>query len=482
MSLSLNIPATINSPAEFFIFAYSMLGTLAPEVRSAASKQTNSFKTEVKEVLLEDDEEEIVHSLRRLAGRSSSDVQGFFGRILAIMTEIDSAFYCIHPRAFGTTGPSMSFAPPPIWLRNLRTRRRFEGTYATYDRKILIPRGPLLRESRQSDAASADSMADRFSALGVTQFTFLQEERSIQVKINVVGAAAIGGVSSSKNPGAETVSFIPVAEDINDLEKKERTNEGCHFVSFSPASSFSPVRIAVSALVASGPVDIAIMPESVMPASHIPMLSDEIGKLGVQAPRLIICGSGDTDDKNALGMAWNEASVLNSIGSVIWRQRKIWPAGFSNDRAVQYGIEPAVGSLVMEDNASAELIEVVDIDSLGRCIILICQDVLAAPVSSELIGRFQPDWIFTPILDSGIGENRWINDRVYEFSGLSQSRYVVSCSMSLAVKLGYPSAGCGLAMGPRSASNPDKAKQYTIVKAANGFAVATWRANGWSTK
>lgn len=479
MTHVLHISQDITCPSEAFIFLYLKVSPLDPEVRSLALPQPIDFKIQLRKILLEESPQDIVDYIRLLLKKPTPKHEVFIGKILAIMSEIDSLFYSIHPRSFNIPVAIGGGWKIPSWLESLKMKRRVVGSYAEYNDYILFPRGPLSRSARGADAASADSMADRFSALAISPTLFRQEDRPIHIRLKVIGAGKVGGIAPTKKIGSETIGFIPVAEKSNDIECQQRDFSGRRFVSFTPAASIDPVSITFNALGNSSSVDIGILPELMIPARLVSKLSSEIIKLASLAPRLLVCGSGDTEETNHLGMRWNQASVLNSAGRVMWEQRKIWPAGFSESRAIEYGLISSPGSLVMEDNAASNELQIVDIDTLGRCIILICQDVLADDVSTQSIIRFQPDWVFTPILDSGIAPNRWINTRLYELSGLSPSRYLVSTSLAFAEKFGYSGAGCGLAMGPRSGTKDDKAKQYVIVKATNGIAIATWRQGDW---
>jgi hypothetical protein len=68
-----------------------------------------------------------------------------------------------------------------------------------------------------------------------------------------------------------------------------------------------------------------------------------------------------------------------------------------------------------------------------------------------VISQFQPDWIFVPILDKGIGEGRWTHQRAFELSKLSQARFIATSSIAMcywnkAIPKSVPTVG--LAVGP----------------------------------
>jgi hypothetical protein len=138
----------------------------------------------------------------------------------------------------------------------------------------------------------------------------------------------------------------------------------------------------------------------------------------------------------------------------------------------------------MEDNASANEIVVADIDGLGRSVILICQDLQTQPLAPEIIRIFQPDWVFTPILDHGADAGRWAHQRIFDLSCLSHARFLVACCTALADKLDIKkTVMCGLAAGPRESTDVD-AERAVLTAAVQsgakpGFAVIAWRANYW---
>ena len=90
---------------------------------------------------------------------------------------------------------------------------------------------------------------------------------------------------------------------------------------------------------------------------------------------------------------------------------------------------PGVGAY-HEHNASGSCIQVVDIDSIGRCVILICQDVVNA-MAEDLLRCLQPDWVFVPILDRGFAVRSWFVDRARSLSTVSKARLFGVCSTAL---------------------------------------------------
>jgi hypothetical protein len=137
---------------------------------------------------------------------------------------------------------------------------------------------------------------------------------------------------------------------------------------------------------------------------------------------------------------------------------------------------------MMEDNASGSEIVVADIDGLGRCVVLICQDCEMPVAAPELFTAYQPDWVFTPIYDCSIDKGRWIHARAFGLSALSQARCVAVTHMGFA-----PAGGAmGIAVGPKETASGhldevDRAVALVKISTATSSCAASvqWGATGW---
>jgi hypothetical protein len=308
----------------------------------------------------------------------------------AVMYEIDSVFGHIHPRsvvaspAYGVN----SRRTIPEWLKVLKSQRRENGHYGGSAEWLVLPRGPLTRRERDPNASSADSVADRFAYLTVVPSTVLENGRKVPVRVCTIEADTARGTSPARSPGSEMVGFVPIAEEAGDVVHAIRTTDGRHFVDFRARTDLDSAKRFISAIERSKPVDIAVAPELVMAQDRAAQLPDLIlrSRLTVsERPGLFVAGSGATSDKEK-GQPWNEGTILNSIGTVLWTQRKVQQAGISSDRARQFPLpEPGIGRQIMEDNASGDEIVIADVSGFGRCVVLICQDLQARPLSEEIV-------------------------------------------------------------------------------------------------
>jgi len=356
-----------------------------------------------------------------------------------MMERIDEAFASIHPRLFQSGDDSNR----PDWLQLARDRRRDQGAFASCadvndakdipngDRLLLIARGPLLRQQRDADVSYAENLADRFAFLSVARDSYILAKTSIKARYSVIGEQFGIGVYPSDAPaGQERVSAAPIAEDLTQLSLRASVRHDTRFVAIEPAAHFDPCSVLLSALKVLGKTDIAVAPEFVMsPEAHDAVLENLKG--GGFECRLLLAGTANTAKPDDVGQPWNEAVVSNDCGVELWRQRKLWPSELDEHRAAKYGVTEKGGQgRFHEDIASGDVVEVVDVDSLGRCLILICQDIVS-DLARTLVTDVQPDWVFVPIMDRGFAEKSWFIAAAQKLCHESKARFVGVCSTAL---------------------------------------------------
>ncbi|WP_321918021.1 MULTISPECIES: hypothetical protein [unclassified Paraburkholderia] len=230
-------------------------------------------------------------------------------------------------------------------------------------------------------------------------------------------------------------------------------------------------------------IDIAIAPELIVSEQDAGQLAGLLPQYET-VPRLFVCGSGLTADCDGAqyNLPWNESHVLNGVGTVLWRQRKVMLATMSPDRAKECAIAQHDDSSTtfFENTATGDCIVVADIASLGRCVVLICQD-LESELADTIVRRYQPDWVFTPVLDVGVDEGRWGHRRAFALSGHSFARFLVISSLSLARAANKNNdTPCGMAVGPRDGLDGDGGRAFALVNAITEqggaqFGTLTWR-------
>jgi hypothetical protein len=467
-----------------FLELWEQAGRFSPQELARARRPRSSFVRRIGEALALDSALGALEGLgAALRTADGTDAEAFRGEILATMRAIDEAFYAIHPRAT-IIAPAAGPRPRlPAWLRDARDRRLVTASYAEHEGHRLVPRGPLLRSARQPLASAAESLADRFAALTVSPSTLQHEERPVRITQRVIPASTATGVAPGSNVGAETVAFVPLAEVPDDLSIREVLRGGMPFADCGPAAGFDPAERLIAAIKEIGTVDLVVAPELLVPEAAADRLGRSLVELE-RPPRMVVAGSGHTSSTRD-DQPFNESRVLNGCGAELWRQRKVWPAGLGQWVALKLGLsDPGETGRLMEDNAADDEIIVADADGLGRCLILICQDLQTQPLTGELIRIFQPDWVFTPILDHGADAGRWAHQRIFDLSSLSHARFLVSCCTALAERLEMKKeVMCGLAAGPRASTETDieRAVLSAAVQAGTepGFATIAWGADNW---
>lgn len=484
----------METPAHLFINYWVDAATWKASLIRNVGRPSEAFTQELIKALSEDDGESSAAQLYDLIELSTDGKKK--GRILILLETIDNFFYQIHPRALHH--PLMSYINlgKNHWLKFLQTKRTLHGCYLSLGDRQLIPKGPLTRDFRPVNAANADCFRDRFFSLSVVQSGSSVNEVPVSISVKVRAAGSPNGIASEGIYKDRRVAFIPLAEEDTHLDVAQRLAGGVSFVDFKAARCLDVVEKTLDAISRIGYSDIIIAPELVVSEGDSRLIGAGIRKDAGRF-RAFLAGSGHTIDKEN-DQAWNESSFYNGAGAVVFRQRKIWLSDINKKRAAEFGLDITAPTL-MEDNASGEDFIVADLDGFGRCVVLICQDLNASPLAEFVIGNYQPDWVFVPVLDVGVEIGRWFHKRILELSDLSPARFLVSSSLSLAKRAKYDDVACGLAFGPLDVGDshcdcvcdcncayvPDP-KRISLVKVGaddqKGFGVVDWQEAWKSTR
>lgn len=439
--------STEDSPAGLFLDYYAEASSWSGSQRATAPQPDLSFGDLAASFMREDDGALVRAKLESLVdGGKLFSPEVRRGRILAAMKAIDLACYEIHPRNLVTAAtPSV-----PLWLREKRLARTLSGEYARTEESRLIARGPLTRNARHEHASSGDQLSDYFAALAVAPLTIQHDGRDIEISMQIFEHDPFTGIPISATSGSESVGFIPLAIAPTDIEARSVVRFGRTFAAYGPAGSFDASAEALAGLRALGSVDIAIMPELAMTEKNADELSTALVTEPNPVARMIVCASYSTLAVSLDEQPWNECRIYNNQGAELWRQRKLWTAGVSQANAIRYGLsDPGPGTLTLEDNAAGSELVVSDVEGLGRCVVLICQDCEMPILGPSLLATYQPDWVFTPIFDCSIDPGRWAHARAFSLSPLSQARFLAVTNMAFA----DVGANMGLAVGPKEAAD-----------------------------
>lgn len=426
------------------------------------------------ELLSKSDENEICRNLETYANQYIPKANHNLARgiILDIISAIDYKFYDIHPRRLKLS--IIESKPVCEWLKKYQSLRRDSGAYAENEYERVIPKGPLSKAPRSEIASNAICLEDSLSYLAVARVSHELTGRRISTVTSCVTKSGVHGYSAEGGK-AERISVLPIAEKIEQIKIQCISRNNNHFAHYDAASPDTIVETVISTLNVDSQHEttIAVAPELLINSAAADKISANYGEVSTP-PRLFISGSGHSFEKYN-DQSWNESRAFNNVGFELWRQQKIWPAGLTQSRALKFKLsDPGNNKLLIEDNCSGDNLIIVDIDGLGRCLTLICQDFEATSLAETVIREYQPDWIFVPILDSGVDLNRWGHHRAFSLSKLSQARFVIASSTALCsfyrsaqTAEEEPTADpCALLVGPKISEEEDS-RVYKVLSVSD---------------
>ncbi len=418
--------------AELMVYLWLLVEPLSSSIRINCTPASDVFLTKVDKALDNKDEGEVVGALLSHIDSKARITPDKCGQILGIMRRIDDAFLWIHPRGVKVPPRLSATASPPPWLEKMRLDRLRQGYYASFDGRRLVPKGPLVRAHRNEHAGNAEFLGEWFCSLVVTKCVYIFNGAPLPIVQKVIWTDAARGIPSANVDVVGKVGVLSIAELASDIAISPRRGERNDYLDFRLTDDVDGVDRVFQSLKCCGSVDIAIAPEFTLREAHVKGVAERLLDIDALPEfRLFVAGSGQTNAKID-GQSLNECTGLNQLGATLFKQCKIWPAAMDRTRAEELGVNvDGYNDKIFEDIASGTSIEVVDVDSMGRCIVLICQDFKSA-LAQELIVDFQPDWVFVPILDVGVDPGRWMHQRAFELSEHSPARFVIACSTSWA--------------------------------------------------
>jgi hypothetical protein len=410
------------------------------------------------------------------------------GLALCAMQAIDAELIALHPRSVALAVRRM-----PSWLDDVRDRRTRSGEFARDENLSLIPRGPLMRAPRAALEEATFVLGDQFGALKVVDLASFEEDgRKLSVGIHVVDQSVDRGVPARRDRrGSEMVSFVPLAEATDDLIAEITHDGATTFIDVSKGPGFEPANLMAAACIDCADSDIVVAPELTVDADDVQKIAAAlVGMVGLR-PRLVVAGSGLSEARGPQSdLPYNEAVILNGNGARLWAHRKIAAYDMPEETAAGLNLpDPGGSKRFMERIAWSDSITIADVDGLGRCLVLICQDLMMASVPA-LLDAFRPDWLLVPILDTGTALVRWPAQRARELAAAVETRFVVVSSLTMKAwsRTPYPGEEMGVAIGPKRINRGDKADdmparqaQVSPLDATHRYATIRWRsATGWS--
>ena len=156
--------------------------------------------------------------------------------------------------------------------------------------------------------------------------------------------------------------------------------------------------------------------------------------------RLVVAG---TRSPNGAAKPFNEAIVLDHRGGEIGRQRKLHRWNLDEELRQRYAVPITLpsGAYVREYITPGEEVMVLD-TPFGRLAVMICEDLGRSEPGNWVRKHMLLDWLFTPILDSSIGADRWMA-QVGKAALLERCRVVIANSVPLTHQLNAANKAAG---------------------------------------
>jgi hypothetical protein len=494
MSRLLAAWGTLTTPADLFLVIWQHVNS--PAVRrthlagayNTAETVYDAFETALKQ----DDGADAVAKVVKVLGDYWSDQASEKGRktraglLLGAMRAIDDAFLTIHPR---TLLARSTLAPPPGWAIAARDKRTIAGLYAATNERGLVPRGPFARNTRGPLETSNFSLADQFVACAVVPLAIEEDGRRIEVAVTVVGQGVARGVPPRLGrSGSEAITLAPLAEATGDLVARVREDDGTFYIDVEQGAGFAPHDIFAGMLSDLGDTDVLLLPELVVAPADVEAMRDSLATSSGDRPRLIVCGSGG--EANGSEPPWNMSYIVNGAGAPLWSHRKLVAYDMLETTFANLEIKDiGKAKQLMEQISWSNAITIGDVEGLGRCLVLICQDLMMAGIE-PLIRAYEPDYLFLPILDSGTNFFRWPYKRLVDLSAAGPTRFVAVSSLTMQHwrKKSYPGEQIGVAVGPRNIAAGDAgadgermAQEIVCESATRRHGSIRWRSGAWET-
>lgn len=194
------------------------------------------------------------------------------------------------------------------------------------------------------------------------------------------------------------IGIAPVVVHAEEAEWRRGT-DGTFAVSLAPAHADAVERRLLDTLdwFAEAEVDIVVLPELV--SSERLRTAVRVWMRRHRRPGLVLAGT-EAVDVGARTPA-NRAFMLGRLGDLLWTQDKIHRYTLQRAGVVGLNLTAALGEHALDEEcfSSARTVKVRDVPAIGRCIILICQDLFQAEPGRAVALAAGADLVFAPIMD-----------------------------------------------------------------------------------
>lgn len=350
-------------------------------------------------------------------------------RVLNVLLAIDIAFDSIHPwtPATGRVGRGLETISSHYWRY-----RRYDR--AKSDARVL----PTSRFRRDTNHTTDLSTVGRSNPSRTD--SFFRNLFVYQPAVGIAQTLTFGGTrwSRVRSPVSQLrIGICPLAEDVEDASIVPVLNsQPPQFkVSINKRQERVLADRAREALQAFDrqKVDIAVFPELMVTSGVRMAISRTLKERalttadGPPSIRLVIAGSGYSDAPDlSTGKPFNESHVFDVAGRTLFVQRKMnhysMPVNAATgsfdlsildeeERSKAHALVAALGrdDYLIESMSAGTELHVHD-TPFGRVIVLICEDLYQSHPSVYACDFVRPDWIFVPVMDSGLTlrTSRWM--------------------------------------------------------------------------
>lgn len=332
-------------------------------------------------------------------------------RAFVVAQSIDEIFEVLHPRYPGSRLEGGLLEIDRYYRENGRFNKATSHA-------LVLPKAPLRAgRTRRRPGVSSNQLQDRFEHLLCFKDPVPSSHVVSPRKLDSGGDPDVDLIETG---GVLRLALIPLAERGDDLIL-ETLEEGEGWLDVRPRDEEREQLLAEAAESAlraaedSG-VHVALFPElTVSPVAQRAIretLRDLARKTGGRPSlQLVVAGSGLTEETHPkTGLPYNESVVFGRAGQVLWRQRKLNHYLVSTSRLKSYGVRVGRRSTYREHFHAGQELHVVD-GSLGRMVVLVCQDLYESVPGERVMDQLRPDWAFCPVLDAEMEVGRWYHQR-----------------------------------------------------------------------
>jgi predicted amidohydrolase len=440
--------------ADLFAELWCALQADAAELQNQNWYEADAYSPALDDVIAEFNESYSYGATGRVDGYLSQDaavpkgwVHGSFARRrLFVARAIDAWFLKIHPRSNARDANPDKGRDDSDAMRFFRELQyRFGHFNSNPTLGLVVPRAPLRESSSLKNGDEWRPGAENNPVHIQNQFKNLtvvfQSTQRFSRSFKPLTPAHLRTLRASPL----RIGVVPLAEKFCDLDFNFEERQNCKYVKISPVDEEKLAERAKSAVkdLIDENAHIAVLPEFCVTKRILDTLRRELRshKANLRQPsslRLVFAGSGlrvrevygESTDPDRPGYN-NVCTVLDGSGNILWEQLKTFSSPVSRVKLHACGLEVQGDISLHEEGVGGTVIQFADIPSVGRFVVLVCEDLDFASRDMGFLGTGGVDWIVSPICDAGIAAGNWVQQASMRLSQTYGCRVLVANSMAL---------------------------------------------------